>query len=182
MKICAIPGSLRKDSYNRKLLHCALEFLKDHDVDIIDLKASMLPIYDADIQAVGFPEAVMSVITRIRASEALVIATPEYNFGTPGGLKNMIDWVSRSPEKPFHNKTAFLMSASTGGFGGLRAQMTLRQTFQFFNVIVLPQNVMVSHAAAAFDENGKLKDEKVILQIKNGCEELIRVANALRKP
>lgn len=181
MKVAAIAGSLRKDSFNKKLLKNALRFLSEHNIDIIDLKTLNLPIYDADIQASGFPGNVEDLIARIKSSDALVIATPEYNYGIPGGLKNAIDWASRSPEKPFNNKTAFIMGASTGGFGAIRGIYSLRQTFLFFNIIVLPQTAMLSFADKAFDDDGKLKDEKILTQLRTGCEELVRVTTALKR-
>lgn len=181
MKIAAIAGSLRKDSFNKKLLHNAVPFLEGHTVDIIDLKSLALPLYDADVQATGFPENVREIVTRIKACDALVIATPEYNHGIPGGLKNAIDWVSRSPEKALNNKTAFIMGASTGGFGAIRSIYALRQILLIFNIITLPQTVMVSYADKAFDENGKLKDEKILAQLKAGCAELVRVTEALKR-
>lgn len=181
MKIAAIAGSLRKDSFNRKLLNNAVSFLDSHTVDVIDLKSLALPVYDADVQASGFPENVADFAIRIKNSDALIIATPEYNHGIPGGLKNAIDWASRSPEKPLNNKTAFMMGASTGGFGAIRGIYALRQTLLFFNIIVLPQAVMVSFAEKAFDENGKLKDEKILAQLEAGCQELIRITQALKR-
>ncbi|KAB2877816.1 NAD(P)H-dependent oxidoreductase [bacterium] len=181
MKIAAIAGSLRKDSYNKKLLINALSFLKDQDVDLIDLKSLALPVYDFDMQVAGFPNAVNELSTRIKSADALVIATPEYNHGIPGGLKNAIDWISRSPEKPLHNKTAFIMGASTGGFGAIRGIYALRQTLVIFNIITIPQSVMLSFADKAFDENGKLKDEKILAQLKTGCEEMVRITRALKR-
>lgn len=126
-------------------------------------------------QQPGFPEN-----KRIKTCDALVIATPEYNFGIPGGLKNAIDWVSRSPEKPLNNKTAFIMGASTDGFGAIRGIYALRQTLLIFNSIVIPQTVMLSFADKVFDENSKLKDEKIPGQLKTGCEELVSVTVALK--
>lgn len=181
MKIAAIAGSLRNDSFNKKLLNNAISFLNGHLVDVIDLKTLNLPVYDSDLQTAGFPENVLELSVRIKASDALIIATPEYNFGIPGGLKNAIDWVSRSPEKPLHNKTAFLMGASTGGFGAIRGIYALRQTLLLFNIIALPQTVTLSYADKAFDENGKLTDEKISAQLKAGCEELLRVTTALKR-
>ncbi len=181
MKIAAIAGSLRNGSYNKMLLYNAVSFLDGHLVDVIDLKKLALPIYDADVQADGFPENVLELIMRIKDSDALVIATPEYNHGIPGGLKNAIDWASRSPEKPLNNKTAFIIGASTGGFGAIRGIYALRQTLLIFNILTLPQTVMISFAEKAFDENRKLKDEKTLAQLKAGCDELVRITNSLKR-
>ncbi|MBL7994631.1 NAD(P)H-dependent oxidoreductase [bacterium] len=181
MKIAAIAGSLRKDSYNKKLLSNALSFLSDQETDVIDLRSLSLPVYDFDMQADGFPNMVKELSARIKSADALIIATPEYNHGIPGGLKNAIDWISRSPEKPLNNKTAFIMGASTGGFGAMRGIYALRQTLLVFNIITLPQTVMVSFADKAFDENGKLKDEKILAQLKAGCDELVRITSALKR-
>ena len=89
------------------------------------------------------------------------MATPEYNYGVPGVLKNALDWMSRPPaESPLRHKPVAIMGASTGNFGTARAQLALRQTFQFIESYVLPKpEVMVFRAAERFDDDGELTDE-----------------------
>jgi chromate reductase len=109
----------------------------------------------------GFPPPVEDLRARIKAADALLIVTPEYNYSIPGVLKNAIDWASRPPEQPFNGKPIALMGASVGALGTARAQYHLRQSFVFMNGLVLNQpEVMIGAAGTRFDEQGKLVDEK----------------------
>lgn len=120
-------GSVRKGSYNAALARALPELApKGVSFDVLPSVAT-LPIYDADVEAEGFPATVEATGAAIAAAEALVIVTPEYNYSIPGGLKNAIDWVSRLPGKPFARKPILIQSASMGVIGGARAQYHLRQ-------------------------------------------------------
>lgn len=160
--ILGICGSLREGSYNRKLLRAAQELTPPGVV--IDEYAGLrdIPPYDEDVRVgEGDPPPVRQLKRRIALADALLIATPEYNFGPPGVLKNAIDWASRPPqESPLRHKPVALMGASTGRMGTVRAQLALRQSFAFTeSYVLLKPEVLVSGAAAAFDEEGRLVDE-----------------------
>jgi chromate reductase len=121
----------------------------------------LLPIYDADLQAEGIPDAVTALGTAIKSADGLIIVTPEYNYSVPGGLKNAIDWISRLPTKPFAAKPLLIQSASMGLFGGARAQYHLRQIMVFLDAYVmnLPE-VMVGQAQNKIDATtGELTDQ-----------------------
>jgi chromate reductase len=120
---------------------------------------NQLPFYDADIQAVGFPDSVTGLGRAIKAADGVVIVTPEYNYSVPGGLKNAIDWVSRLPDKPFAGKPVLIQTASMSLLGGARAQYHLRQTMVFLDAAVmnLPE-VMVAQAQNKIDAGGELTD------------------------
>jgi chromate reductase len=110
---------------------------------------------------------VQTLREQILRADALVIATPEYNYSMPGVLKNAIDWASRPPSQPFEGKPIALMSASPGGFGGARAQYQLRQVFIYLNGLILNRpEAMISAAHTKFDAQGELTDPTAADQLK----------------
>ncbi len=161
-QILGIPGSLRRASYNKGLLRAAREVAPDGiAIEIVDL--ADIPLYNEDVRAAGDPEPVRALKEAIAAADALLIATPEYNYSMPGVLKNAIDWVSRPPaETPLRHKPVALIGASTGGFGTVRAQLALRQVFVFTESFVMPKpELLVSQAGRLFDDAGNLVDPGV---------------------
>jgi chromate reductase, NAD(P)H dehydrogenase (quinone) len=160
LKILAIPGSLRRASFNRALARAAAELAPaGTSVEIADLRD--LPVYDDDTNAAGTPPAVADLKRRIAEADAVFIATPEYNHGVPGVLKNAIDWTSRGPNQPWKGKPVAIAGASNGGFGTVRAQLALRPTLGCLDarVVANPQ-VHVSFAQDKIDAEGRLTDEK----------------------
>jgi chromate reductase, NAD(P)H dehydrogenase (quinone) len=161
MRILGIAGSLREGSYNRALLRTARELLPE-GVELVDHDVRALPFYDGDVEAAGDPEAVVRFKQAIREADAILIATPEYNRGVPGVLKNAIDWASRPPlASPLTGKPVAVMGASTGRGGTARAQEQLRAALEFSRATVLEQpEVLVPEAFMRFDEHGELVDEQ----------------------
>ena len=159
LKIIGFAGSLRKGSYNRYLLRSAGQLLpQDTILEIFDL--SDIPPFNQDLEA-NMPAKVNEFKSKIRESDALLIATPEYNYSVPGVLKNAIDYASRPyGDNPFNDKPVAIMSASVGMLGGARAQYHLRQMFVFLNMhpINAPE-VIVTSASNKFDAEGNLLDE-----------------------
>ncbi len=139
-------GSLRKGSYNAAIAR-ALPALAPEGVTISLLpSAGEFPLYNADVQAEGFPPVVPRAADEIRAADGVIIVTPEYNHTIPGVLKNAIDWISRLPNQPFAGKPVAIESASQGLWGGLRAQLHLRHSFVYLDArplnkpeIIIPQ-------------------------------------------
>ena len=129
LHVLGFAGSLRQGSYNRALLRAAKELAPEGMViDIFDL--TPIPLYNADVEAKGDPEAVAAFKAAIRRADALLIACPEYNHGVPGVLKNAIDWASRPPRSAaLDRKPLALMGASPGMTGSARGQSQLRQAF-----------------------------------------------------
>jgi chromate reductase, NAD(P)H dehydrogenase (quinone) len=158
LKILGFAGSLRKGSFNRSLLRSATQLLpSDTTLEIFDL--SDIPSYNQDHDN-NIPPKVKEFKTKIRESDALLIATPEYNYSVPGVLKNAIDYASRPyGDNPFDDKPVAIMSASVGMLGGARAQYHLRQMFVFLNMhpINVPE-VIVTFASDKFDSEGNLLD------------------------
>ena len=160
MHVLALLGSLRKGSYNRMTLNAAIELAPPGvTFEIADL--SEIPPYNQDVEDAGVPATVQKLKDQIAKADAVLFATPEYNYSMPGVLKNAIDWASRPPkDNPFNGKPCAIISASTGLFGGARAQYHLRQSCVFVNLLTMNRpEVMVTKAQEKFDENGVLKDE-----------------------
>ncbi|HEY3858993.1 MAG TPA: NADPH-dependent FMN reductase, partial [Gammaproteobacteria bacterium] len=132
-----------------------------------------IPLYNEDVREQGFPPPVQRLREQIRAADALLFVTPEYNYTIPGVLKNAIDWASRPPDQPFNDKPAAMLGASISRLGTARAQYHLRQSCVYLNIHALNQpEVMVADAAKHFSD-GRLTDEaarKLITQLLSNLE------------
>src|SRR4051794_29120514 len=160
IRVLGFSGSLRKGSFNTAALHAAAELAPaGMTVEVFDL--APIPLYNEDVYAKGFPPPVEDFRTRIRAADALLVATPEYNYSIPGVLKNAIDWVSRPPDQPFDGKPIAIMGASPAFTGSARAQYHLRQVFVYLNGLILNRpEVMITAAHTKVDAAGRLTDDK----------------------
>jgi NAD(P)H-dependent FMN reductase len=165
-KILAFSGSIRRDSWNRKLIQAAVDATRaaGGDVTLIDLADYPLPIYNGDLEdKEGLPDNALRLKALFKEHDALLISSPEYNSSIPPLLKNTIDWVTRewqgeSGLVPYQNKVAAIMSASPGSLGGMRMLPHLRQILNTLGVLVLPGQFALAHADTAFDaENGALQ-------------------------
>jgi len=172
-RILAISGSLRERSYNRALLRAARE-LAPEGVEIEEFDLSPIPFYNGDIEATGDPEPVASLRAAVAKADGLLIATPEYNRGTSGVLKNAIDWLSRPAlASVLRWKPVAVMGASTGRGGTRRAQQQVRDALLFPGAIVIDEaEVAVPVAWEHFDENGRLVDERTRESIRTLVEAL----------
>ncbi len=160
--VCGIAGSLRRASYNRALLRAAQELAPDGmEIRIFDGMGA-LPLFNEDVEAQGDPESVQAFKHAIREADALLIATPEYNHGVPGVLKNAIDWASRPPGRSvLAGKPTAVFGASPGITGSARAQTQLRDSFVFTQTpAVLQPEILVYRAHEKFDAEGRLTDAK----------------------
>jgi len=177
VRLLGIAGSLRQGSHNRALLRAARELLSA-GVALEEFDLRNLPPYDGDVEAAGDPETVTALKDAIRAADGLLIATPEYNRGIPGVLKNAIDWASRPPlASPLAGKPVAIMGASTGLGGTARAQEQLRAALEFPGAAVLDEpRVLVPEAYLRFDESGELVDEGVRAQITDLLDTLLRAS------
>ena len=175
MKVLGISGSLRSGSYNRGLLRAARE-LAPPGVEIAEFDLRELPFYDGDLEAGGDPAPVTAFKDAISEADALLIATPEYNRGVPGVLKNAVDWASRPPlGSPLAGKPVAIMGASTGLGGTARAQEHLRSALEFPRAIVLDEpEVLVPEAFMRFDDAGRLVDEATRGRIEDLLAALVR--------
>ena len=160
--VCAIAGSLRKASYNRALLRVAQELAPpDMEIRIFD-RVGEIPPYNEDVEKQGDPEPVQALKRAIAEADALLLATPEYNQGVPGLLKNAIDWASRPARRSvLAKKPTAIFGASIASTGSARAQSQLRQDLVFSDVPVLVQpEILVYRAQEKFDAELRLTDDK----------------------
>ncbi len=180
IKILGFVGSLRKGSYNKALMRAAVELApKDAAIDVFDLEG--IPPFNQDLESQP-PQIVKEFKAKIKEADALLIASPEYNYSIPGVLKNAIDWASRPyVDKVFEGKPVAVMSASTGRFGGARAQYHLRQSFIFLNMHPLNRpEVMLSSAQENVDANGNLTNEQTKQLIRELLEALVKWTRKLQ--
>jgi chromate reductase, NAD(P)H dehydrogenase (quinone) len=158
MRILAIPGSLRADSLNRRLLRAAVpELPAGATLDIYDGLAG-IPAYDEDAEG-SAPASVVAFRDAVAVADAVLLATPEYNSSIPGALKNALDWGSRPYRaSAFESKPAAVVGASPGLFGAVWAQAELRKVLDAMGAEVVDRELPVGQAAEAFDSDGRLKD------------------------
>ncbi|MFQ5425702.1 MAG: NADPH-dependent FMN reductase [Gaiellales bacterium] len=178
VSVLGIAGSLRRASVNRGLLRAAVDVApSDIRLEVIDIAG--VPLYDGDIEEQGDPPAVVELKQRIIGSDALLIATPEYNRGMPGVLKNALDWASRPPEKALQGAVVALMGATPGGYGTRSSQFQVRQILGNPGALVMPKpEVWVSHAGDKFDEDGNLTDDatrELVAGLLAALGDLVRV-------
>jgi len=175
IQILGIVGSLRKDSFNHFALKAAQQLVPDWAVlSLIDLHG--IPCFNQDGEKKP-PLAVVEFRRRILAADAILFATPEYNYSVPGVLKNAIDWASRPyGESVWLGKPAAVMGASLGGLGTARAQYHLRQILVALDMAVVNQpEVMIGNAAQRFDTDGRLTDEPTRQFIKKLLGALVQL-------
>jgi chromate reductase len=176
MRILALSGSLRRDSYNTALARAAAELVPDGvEVDLYD-DLGNVPPYDQDLdhEDLDAPAPVRSLREQIEAADALLVVTPEYNGSVPGVLKNAIDWASALHRgSSFRDKTIAVAGASTGQFGALWAQMELRKVLGISGARVVEGELPVSRAQDRFDEHGNLVDAAVAERLRAHLDALI---------
>ncbi|HMZ75278.1 MAG TPA: NADPH-dependent FMN reductase [Zoogloea sp.] len=179
LKIVTLLGSLRQGSYNAAIAR-ALPTVAGEDVVVEALPSIRdIPVYDADLQAEGFPPAVIALADAIRAADGVVIVTPEYNYSVPGALKNAIDWLSRVPEQPFAGKPVAIQTASMGILGGARCQYHLRQVLVFLDCHVLNKpEVMIGAVQDKVNAAGELADTGTLKRLD---EQLLAFTKFIRR-
>jgi chromate reductase len=172
--ILGIVGSLRESSFNKALMRAAIELAPESvEIEVFDIAA--IPPFNQDFETQP-TQVVRDFKAKIKAADALLIATPEYNYSIPGVLKNAIDSASRPyADKVFNAKPVAFMSASVGRLGGARAQYHLRQSCVFLNMFPINYpEVMLPHAQQHIDQSGKLTNEETRGLIKQLLEELVK--------
>ncbi len=158
MKFVAFCGSLRKGSFNRMALQAFIDRVPA-GATVETIEIGDWPLYDADLQAKGFPDKVQAAQQAMLAADGVVFASPEYNYSVPGVLKNAIDWLSRMTPQPFAGKPMVVFGASGGPLGTARAQYHLRQIMVFLDGrMVNKPEVMIGAAQTKFVD-GKFTDE-----------------------
>src|SRR4051812_28600559 len=162
-RILAFSGSARRESFNKKLLANVVEATRaaGGEVTLVDLNDMPMPLYHGDLEDTsGLPENAKKLVDLITQHAGLLIASPEYNSQMTPLLKNTIDWCTRADDNPFIGKVAAVVSASPGAFGGIRSMTLARQLLVHLGAHVVPAQCILPHADKAFDESGKLKEER----------------------
>jgi chromate reductase, NAD(P)H dehydrogenase (quinone) len=160
LRVVGAAGSPRRRSFNRALLQAARDLSPPElRIEIHDLAG--IPLFDEDTELAGIPYSVARLREAVASADGFLVATPEYNHGVPGVMKNAFDWLSRpAGESVLDGKPAAIMGATPGTIGTARAQSQLRQSFVFTNTPVMPQpEVLVARAHERFDAEGRLTDE-----------------------
>lgn len=161
VRVAICCGSLRAGSFNRMLMNAVMERCPE-GLELLPIEIRAFPPYDDDLVAGGsMPAEVVAAKEMLRSCDALLLVTPEYNFGVPGVLKNAVDWMSRPlAESAVAYKPLALMGASTGYMGTMRSQLAWRQLWHFFHAPVFSdRELTVAFAKDAFDTDGKLTSE-----------------------
>jgi NAD(P)H-dependent FMN reductase len=188
-KILVIPGSLRTGSHNARLAALAAKELAllDAEVTRISLEDYELPLFDADLAAAsGPPVAALKLRQVLVAHRGVFITSPEYSASVTSLLKNAIDWVSRVRERgeptyaAFKGRVFALSSATSGGGGGIRSLMALRQILELgCGALVIPEQVSVPRAELAFDDDDNLKDEALAAALRAAMHRLVELAGMM---
>jgi NAD(P)H-dependent FMN reductase len=188
LKILGIAGSPRQASYNRRLLALAAKMLVEKGVEseVFDVREKRVPMFDPEVESeFGFPPLVKELRAKIEASDAVLLASPEYNAGCTPLMKSIVDWGSRTdPETGTKNvwrhKVVGLVSASPGAFGGVRGTIVLRQSFVHVEALVIPEFTSVSFAHKAFNDDGTLVNDYSVNDLNKTLDNLIEFAGKMR--
>ncbi len=187
-RILAFAGSLRKDSYNKKLVAVAATGARSAgaEVTLIDLADYPLPVFNEDLEtAEGVPQSAAQLKEMLKNHEGFLIGCPEYNSSITTALKNVIDWASRpAPNEEslacFQGKVVILMSTSPGALGGMRGLVHVRAILSSIQVIVLPDQKSIPNASTAFNGDGSLTDTKQQEAVMNLGAKLAQTVAKLR--
>lgn len=181
LKILGIAGSLRKGSYNKAVLEAAVGLAPEHaEVEVYE-RLGEIPLFNQDDES-NLPEVVKEFKDKICDADAILFATPEYNYSIPGVLKNAIDWASRPyGDNAWEGKPVGIMSASGGMLGGARAQYQLRQVFVFLNMHPLNRpEVIIPSIQEKVDARGVVTDEHTKEKIAELLDSLAKWTLELR--
>jgi NAD(P)H-dependent FMN reductase len=186
-RVLAFAGSLRRDSWNKKIVKLAMEGARAEGAEVtyLDLQELPMPVYDGDLEeSEGLPGNAARFRELLKQHQGLLISTPEYNSSVPGAFKNAIDWATRTEEKKgstdaFQGKVVGLLSASPGLFGAARSLVVVRSILTHIGTIVIPETVSVSKVHEALGPDGRLKDPRQQAAVEKVGARLAQVVAAL---
>ena len=182
-RILGIPGSLRRGAYSSAVLHALAEAVRERvHVEIVTLEK--IPLYNADLDGEHKPEAVVALKNAIRACDALVLSSPEYNYGMPGVLKNALDWASRPGyQSVLKGKPVLILTSSPGMLGGARAQAQLRQTLAgtLSRVVAVPE-VLIANVAAKVQDGRFVDATSLQFMLEAFDSLLVEIHRAIEPP
>ncbi|MCK5942390.1 MAG: NAD(P)H-dependent oxidoreductase [Planctomycetes bacterium] len=185
-RILILPGSLRAAAFSKQLARAASMLMSDGvEATVLDLQDYRMPLYDGDLeQAEGLPAGAVALREQVRAHDAVLFVSPEYNASIPAVLKNAIDWVSRpyaaEPDvKAWAGKVAGLLASSPGALGGLRGLVHLRQILMNVGMQVVTEQFALGSAHEAFADDGSLASERARGGVDKVVASVVRMARAL---
>lgn len=184
VRIAAFAGSARRDSLNRKYLSVAADAVRaaGAEVTLLDLNAYPMPLYHGDLEAAeGLPAPVQALVAALSAQDGLLIASPEYNGMFTPLLKNTLDWCSRADADPFEGRTAAVISASPGAFGGARSLQLTQTYLTKLGCHVIPGQHALPRAHQAFDANGQLLETRPREALQQLAQALVETTRRLRR-
>lgn len=182
MRVLAFAASLRRESLNRRLLTLAAQIARDAgaELDLADFREFEMPIFDGDLNAAeGLPAGAQALKGRVEGADALMIASPEYNYSIGGPLKNAIDWVSRARPMPWKGKSVYLLAAAPSPIGGIRGLWQTRIPLEGCGAFVFPEMFALAHADRAFAPDGKLTDPALAERLHREVTGFVRLAEAI---
>jgi NAD(P)H-dependent FMN reductase len=182
MRLLAFAASLRDESLNRKLLDVAVKIAGSAgaEIDLARFRDFQMPPYDGDVnERAGLPEGARHLTERLRSAQAVMIASPEYNYSISGTLKNAIDWVSRARPMPWRGKSIYLLSASPSAVGGIRGLWQTRIPLEGCGALVFPDMFSLPHAHEAFDARGAFRDRDLYDRLRQEVLGFVRLAESV---
>ena len=182
-RILGLAGSLRRASIHRGLVRAAQELAPEGvTIEPYYDELGQIPFFNQDVEAEGDPAPVKEFKEKIREVDAVLIATPEYDYAIPGVLTNALDWALRSPS-PFRHKPVGIVGASPGGVGTARGQMVLRQILLHAPAYVMPEpQMLIPYSRERFDENGDLVDEQTRERMRRFLAALVEWTERFKEP
>ena len=184
MKILMFAGSLRKESFNKRLLVSIKPYLAERNIDVeqIDLVDFKIPVFNEDDEkSSGMPDGVKNLSQKIQQAQALIISAPEYNGSISGVLKNTIDWLSRDKANIFQRKQVMLTSASPGYYAGVRGLWHTKVPFDKLEAQVYPEFFSLAAAHQAFTTENQLKDERMKSQLEKILAHFLEHISSIKK-
>jgi len=182
MRILAFAASLREGSLNRRLIEVAAGLAREAgaEVDLADFRDFDMPLYDGDLNdIVGLPPGALALKDRVERADAIMIASPEYNYSISGLLKNAIDWVSRARPMPWRCRSVYLLAASPSAMGGVRGLWQARIPLEGCGALVFPDMFALPLAASAFDGQGRLSDLSAAERLQREVTGFVRLAESV---
>jgi chromate reductase, NAD(P)H dehydrogenase (quinone) len=183
-RILVLSASFRGDSLNARLAELVVQCIEErgHTGELASMREFDMGSYDADVEhSSGFPPGAEDLRRRLEETDAFVIASPEYNASIPGALKNAIDWVSRFHPQPFHERHGLLLSASPSMVGGNRGLWALRVPLEHLGARVYPDMFSLAQAHEAFDEDGRLANERLQDRLETTIAGFMDLAEAAKR-
>jgi len=183
VRVLVLAASRRAESFNGRLAALAARTAKASGaaVDLATLRDVDAPTFDADVLVdAGLPEGARAFAERLLAADGFIIASPEYNFSMPGGVKNLIDWASKHQPQPFSGKHGLLVSASPSLAGGTRGLWALRVPLEGLGARIYPEMFSLAQADTAFTPSGEIADAALAARLDGAVEGYLDLLEAAR--